>query len=81
MSKSEEESVEHVGEPVSRVLKEIDPKKSLFLPNPTLALIGWRPSGQPSSYNHISQEKKNYISHNNNHTNKETDHIHFIQHY
>lgn len=57
MSKSEEESVEHVGEPVSKVLKEIEPEKSRFLGNPTRALSGCRPSGHPSSYNHINKIK------------------------
>lgn len=56
MSKSEEESVEEVGEPVIKVLKDTDPEKSPFLANPTLALSGCKPRGQPSSYNQISIE-------------------------
>ena len=58
MSKSEEESVEQVGELVSKVLNDIDPEKSGFLAKPTLALSGCRPSGQPSSCYHISPELK-----------------------
>lgn len=57
VSKSDEESVEEVGEPVIKVLNETDPEKSLFLPKPTLTLIGCKPRGQPSSYNHINQKK------------------------
>lgn len=51
-SRSEVESVEEVGgEPVIKVLKEMDPFRSWFLANPiTLAFIGCSsPSGHPSS--------------------------------
>lgn len=61
MSKSDEESVEEVGEPVIKVLNDTDPEKSLCLAKPTLTLIGCKPRGHPSSYNHISQEKKNLM--------------------
>lgn len=62
MSKfDEDESVEQVGEPVSRVLNDTDPEKSWLLTNPTLTFIGcMRPIGQPSSYNQINQKKKIY---------------------
>ena len=50
MSKSdEEESVEEVGEPVSKVLNDTDPEKSPFLGKPTLTFRGCKPRGQPSS--------------------------------
>ena len=60
VSRSEEESVEELGEPVSKVLKETEPDKLRFLTNPTLALSGLRPRGHPSSY----------IKNNNNNNNK-----------
>lgn len=50
VSRSEEESVEELGEPVSKVLKETEADKLRFLTNPTLALSGLRPRGHPSSY-------------------------------
>ena len=56
MSKSDEESVEEVGEPVIKVLNDIDPEKFWFLANPTLTFSGCKPRGQPSSYNQISQK-------------------------
>ena len=49
VSRSEEETMEEVGEPVSKVLKETDPDKSRFLTNPTLAFSGLNPKGHPSS--------------------------------
>jgi hypothetical protein len=49
VSRSEEEMVEEMGEPVSKVLKETDPDKSRFLTNPTLAFSGLKPKGHPSS--------------------------------
>jgi len=56
VSKSDEESVEEVGEPVIKVLNDIDPEKFWFLANPTLTFRGCKPRGQPSSYNQISQK-------------------------
>ena len=49
VSKSDEETVEELGEPVMKVLKEVEPEKSLFLTNPTLVFNGCKPRGQPSS--------------------------------
>jgi len=49
VSRSEEESVERVGEAVSIVLKETDPEKSPFLANPILSLNSLKPKGHPSS--------------------------------
>lgn len=52
VSKSEEESVEEVGEPVSKVLNDTDPKLSpWFLAKPALKFRGCKPRGHPSSYN------------------------------
>jgi hypothetical protein len=55
VSRSDEESVEEVGEPVIKVLNDLDPEKSPFLAIPTLAFRGCKPRGQPSSCNQISQ--------------------------
>lgn len=55
VSKSDEESVEEVGETVSIVLNDIDPEKSPFLGSPTRTFKGCKPRGQPSSYNQIGQ--------------------------
>lgn len=50
VSKSDEESVEEDGEPVSKVLNDIDPPFSLFLTNSILAFTGCsKPRGHPSS--------------------------------
>lgn len=38
-----------MGEPVIKVLKEIEPLKSRFLTSPTLTFSGCRPKGHPSS--------------------------------
>lgn len=57
VSKSDEESVEELGEPVSKVLNEIDPEKSPILANPILTFSGCKPRGHPSSCNQISQKK------------------------
>lgn len=51
-SRSEEDSVEGVGEAVRIVLillKETDPEKSPFLANPILSLNSLKPKGHPSS--------------------------------
>jgi hypothetical protein len=56
VSRSDEESVEEVGEPVIKVLNDLDPEKSPFLAIPTLAFRGCKPRGQPSSCNQISQQ-------------------------
>lgn len=53
MSKSDEESVEEVGEPVSKVLNDTDPENSSFLDKPTLTFRGCKPRGHPSSYSSI----------------------------
>lgn len=45
-----EESVKKLGDPVGRVLKEIDPEKSRFSRNPTLAFSNLNPKGHPSSW-------------------------------
>jgi hypothetical protein len=50
VSKSDEESVEEVGEPVIKVLNDTDPEKSRFPAKPTLTFSGCNPRGQPSSY-------------------------------
>lgn len=44
-----EESVKEMGDPVGKVLKEIDPGKSRFSSNPTLAFSILNPKGHPSS--------------------------------
>lgn len=49
VSRSEEESVEEIGEPVSKVLKECEPLRSRFLTSPTLTFSGCSPNGHPSS--------------------------------
>jgi len=49
VSRSDEESVEGVGEAVSMVLKETDPEKSPFPANPILAFNSLKPKGHPSS--------------------------------
>lgn len=56
VSRSDEESVEELGEPVSKVLNEIEPEKSPILANP-ITFSGCKPSGHPSSCNQISQKK------------------------
>jgi hypothetical protein len=61
VSRSEEEMVEEVGEPVSKVLNEIDPDKSRFLTNPTLAFSGLNPKGHPSSCFHIKINKSTHF--------------------
>lgn len=53
VSRSEEEMVEEVGEPVIKVLKEADPEKSRLLISPSLALSGLSPKGHPSSCTQI----------------------------
>lgn len=53
-----------LGEPVSRVLNEIDPLKSRFLSNSTLALTGLRPRGHPSSCKCNVKRKSNMLSEN-----------------
>lgn len=49
VSRSEEESVDEIGEPVSKVLKECEPLRSRFLTSPTLTFSGCSPNGHPSS--------------------------------
>lgn len=49
VSRSEEESVDELRDAVSKVLNEIEPLKSEFLANPTLAFTGCNPRGHPSS--------------------------------
>lgn len=44
-----EESVKEMGDPVGKVLKEIDPGKFRFSSNPTLAFSSLNPKGHPSS--------------------------------
>jgi hypothetical protein len=61
VSKSDEEAVEEVGEPVSKVLNDIDPERWRFLTSPTLTFRGCKPRGQPSSYNQINQKDDSWV--------------------
>lgn len=58
MSKSDEESVEEEGEPVSKVLNDIDPELLPFLTNSILSFSGCKPRGHPSFYHQINRSKK-----------------------
>lgn len=57
VSRSEEESVEEIGEAVSKVLKEREPLRSRFLTSPTLTFSGCSPNGHPSSCIYTTQRR------------------------